>query len=188
MGIIKMANEFYTKFKQFLIKYDLYEERSFHYIWDHSVLVDYREDDYQELIGNCSLIIGNNEKLIDIIPCLPYLTNDTTVAISIYAYVQALTQLPRIGKKYQEHIFYTYILPMVYEKLYILENANKELLDYEANMIDHLLKDGSSKYETVLKCRDELIDYYTKNHTKANQVGKKAKRLAKKYIDSYHHY
>ncbi|MCI6266834.1 MAG: hypothetical protein MR598_08335 [Erysipelotrichaceae bacterium] len=178
-----MANEFYDKFRDFLKRHELYEEKSFQYIWKQAVFVDYREEDIRDLIGNCAVILDNKEKILNIIPCFPFLRDDITVVISIYAYVQALMQLPRLEKKYQENILYGYILPMYYEKLYILENENEVLLQYEENMINHLLKDGSSKYQDILKCRDELVAYSQNNNFSAMKIGRHAKRLARRYVN-----
>lgn len=180
-----MANQFYIKFLSFLRNHNLHDIDNFKYIWSQAAFIDATDDDYNFLLGGCVNIIDKNGKLQGIVPCLPNLVNDKMVAVSVYGYVQALTQLTRLNKKYKSNIYYSYILPMFYEKLFILENSSDELLTYEENMRKKLLKDNSFDYKLVLETVDDLIEKYNKGKLDDKKMARKTRRLAKIYINTW---
>lgn len=177
-----MSIEFYSKFVNFLKKHELYDEKVFQYIWEKALMLDYRDEDYSFLLGSCGIVIDRKRNLLDIQPCLPFLMDDKAVAMAIYAYINSLMLIPKVGRKYKENMVNNYVLPMFYEILYILENPTKQLLTYEQNMRNDLLKYGSHNYKTILNCVDQLVESYKIDNSSNKQIVRKAKRLARNYI------
>ena len=69
-------------------------------------------------------------------------------------------------------------LPLLYEKLYILENPSKELIAY-SKYLDNLIETNSEKeYKFGLSIRDELLENYNYN---MQDMQKLAKKLVRKH-------
>lgn len=179
-----MPNVFEIKFIDFLKKHNLYDEKLFKYICEQSISIDSQLDVHDFLLGSCQTVINHkrHDKLEQIIPCMPKLVDDKSVAIAIYTYVNALMLVPKINKTYKEDLFYHYFLPMFYEKIYILENPNSELLVYEENMRNILLKDGANNFKTIFNLVDESTCNYNQRKYDNERLIRKSKRLAKAYI------
>ena len=72
------------------------------------------------------------------------------------------------------------MLPMLYERLYFLENPTSELVRYEEMYDKTISSDSEIKYILGLKYRDELIEKYNKGYD-FNKLDKYAKKLARRY-------
>lgn len=177
-----MAKEMLKKYIYFLQKHQIYDEKCIRYLQKQSVKVDYQNALNIPLIG-CALDIDKKGKLRSFIPCVPYLYNDTMVAIYIYVYVQTLVLIPKLEKKYEEN-FLDQLLPLFYLKLYLVENANEALWTYDQTIRNILLEDETMQSKTLLQSLDRLIGNYYQENSEAKKMGRKAKRLAKNYLFS----
>ena len=64
-----MINEFELKFINFLKKYNLYDENTFKYIKEQSILCDFLIDEYDFVLGSCHIVVNNKNGLLEqIIP------------------------------------------------------------------------------------------------------------------------
>ena len=73
------------------------------------------------------------------------------------------------------------VLPMLYERIYVNETNNKELLEF-ANDLDKMIK-HEDNYLLGLKLRDELLRIYNYDF---EDINKKAKKLVKKELRNKH--
>lgn len=167
------------KFVSFLKKHELYNFKCFSYFEYQAVKIDY-EDIKDVLFLDCVLETKFGY-LQGFIPIVPYLSNDKTVAMNIYAYVQALQLIPKVGKKYEEQFIHS-LLPLLYLRLYLVENANEVLWNYEKSIEHKLLNDESEQSKILLQQIDHLIEIYYFEGDSAKKMGVKTKRLAKNYL------
>ena len=174
-----MNDIYYIKFINFLKKHNLYDDKFFKYFWKESIFISLFDDDYSFLIGGTAIVVDRKNRITNITPHMPYINCDKSVAIGIYTYVQALIQITRIGKKENYDVYYNYILPMFYEKIYINENFNDELFYYENKMRNNLSKDNFDFYTNILNSVDSLFYSYSKKKLNEKQIARRAKRLAK---------
>lgn len=173
-----MTNKsFYNKYVDFLKNHDLYDDNLFNEIIEYSIPIDERDDEFNFLFGRCVVITNKKGDTTALPPVMPFLTNDRTVAISIYSYVNALIHSLKIDKRYKDNKYFKYIVPMYFEKIYILENSNEELLDYDGKMRKKLLNDNSLDAEGLLKLVDTLVD----EHINDSLKNKKKKSLIKEF-------
>lgn len=177
-----MANEYYSKFINFLKKYNIYDEATFNYFWDHSVYADYRDTNFKGMFGCCKLIFNCDDNISEFVPYIPFLVDDKTVVINIYTYVHSLILMPQIGKKYAKNEYYEYLLPLFYETLYVKENQTPELLKYEEVIRNNFLKNNSLDYKMIFDFVDQLILEYKKRYYSQEKISKRAKKLAKSCI------
>lgn len=177
-----MKNEYYSKFLKFLKEKNLYEEKSFKFFLKQATFIDYN-DNFDNIMGHCTCVYGKGEQLVDIIPCTPFIKDEKSVVININAYIQTLMLIPKMGNKYEEDVFYNYALPLFYEKLYISENSNKVLLNYEKRKRKKILKSVNSTYQFAFKYSDELLEDYLNNKDSGiDKVIRLSKRSAKEYL------
>lgn len=170
---------YFDKYMAFLRKHELYDEYFFDYFWNRAVHVDIRDEEYQGLFGSNVPIINEKNKLIDLVPCMPFIDNDKAVAIGIYTYVHALTQTPRIGKKHNDNKYFCYILPMFYERIYIIENENEALLKHEEEIRYNIEIGDSLENKLILQSVDELVDSYKRHKMNEKQIARRARRIAR---------
>ena len=177
-----MSNYFYKKYVDFLTEHKLFDYKVANYLWINSAKIDFETANNNVLIG-CSTVIDINNKLLSITPCFSYLNNDCMVAMNIYTYVNSLFLLPQVGRKYNEDI-YGKTLALFYQKLYILENKNYELVELEKLIDSYLLKDGSLTNKLLLNNVDKMIENYNFSKINVDKNSRKIKRLAR---DSIYH-
>ena len=85
----------------------------------------------------------------------------------------------KIGKKFIIGLD-SEALPILYEKIYILENPSEELLSYEEYLNHFIIDSDDKKYILALKLQDELINLYNKGLS-IERLNFKVKVLARKY-------
>lgn len=177
-----MNNEYYSKFLKFLKEKKIYEEKSFKYFLKQATFIE-SNNNFDNIIGHCTCVYDKGGLLIDIIPCTPFITDEKSVVININAYVQTLMLIPKIGTKYNEDVFYNYVLPLFYEKLYITENYDKVLSKYEKRKKQKILKGNNSIHQFAFKYSDELLeDYLNKNSSGIDKVIAVSRRTARDYL------
>ena len=165
-----MPKGMYSKYKKFLIKHELFDNNTFNFIKDNSVMFDFESiEDYKSF--GCSIVLNEKGRLVQIIPCVPILKDEETVAINMFVYTEALLLIPLIGKKF-DNKYIDKKLPFIFLKLYIMEN--KELLEIQNKM----QFGGGEQYS------DELIDTYCQDNLNLSNSARMIKRRARNYLYS----
>lgn len=160
----------------FFKRHNLYDKDMFDYLSYNSTMIDYKDPDQRCFIG-CFPVFDKKNKLIKIHLCVPYVYDDITMLISIHELVHGITLYKKINKKCDIGIDCE-VIPMLYEKIYINENNNSELINY-ANKIDDMINtENDIKYMLGLILRDELIDKY---YPDIKKLEKQVKKLVKIY-------
>ena len=173
----------YEKFKNFLKKHSIYNEKIINYIQENTIVIDYNDEEYRSYISTVP-VIGKDNRLKAIKSILPYINNDITILININEYVKALIYYQRLGKYFniKEEIE---ILPLFYERLYILENETEELRQYKQYLDKSIIEENTQKYVIALNSQEEMQTYYTEGNTNIEKLENKAKKLSKKYKKEY---
>lgn len=171
-------NVYYTKFIDFFKKHNLYDEKVFGYLRQNSIMFDYRDEDARIFMG-CNWTIRDSNYLEKINLVLPFFDNDLTILINIHEYTHGIMSYKYLGKKLKIGNDME-MLPMLYERLYFLENPTSELVRYEEMYDKTISSDSEIKYILGLKYRDELIEKYNKGYD-FNKLDKYAKKLARRY-------
>ncbi len=167
-------NIYYNNFINFFKRHNLYDEEIFDYLRENSFMFDYRDDDYRPFTG-CNYIIKNGY-LDKINLVVPFFDNDITSLINVHEYVHGIISYNYLGKKYSIGND-AEVLPMMFEKLYILESNNPELMDYGKSLDSMISKDDFSHYLGLLY-RDIMIELYNKGKS-FSSLNKRAKVLTK---------
>ena len=174
-----MNSKFYYKYIDFLKSHSLYDEDFLDFFWNNAIFIKLKDNDYSYLVGNVIIVTNEQKRIEFIIPSVPYLKSDKDVAVAIYAYVQTLTKITRIGRKENYDVYFNYVLPMFYEKIYIEENINKRLLSYQIRMQKKLLKDNYNFYVSIINRVNGLYRKYNTTILNDKLIANKAKKLAK---------
>ena len=173
-------NVYYTKFIDFFKKHNLYDKEGFEYLRNNSIMFDYRDEEAISLLGwGCRWNIRNGKYLDKINLIVPFLDNDLTVLINIHEYTHGIMLYKYLGKKLKIDNDIE-MLPMMYERLYFLENSTLELAKYEEMYDKTISSDSEIKYILGLKYRDELIEKYNNGYD-FNKLDRYAKKLARRY-------
>ena len=97
--------------------------------------------------------------------------------ISIHELTHGIEVYPKIGKKYIKDITCE-VLPLLYEKLFILENPTEELIEYGKYLDQTIGENNMEEYIFALNIRDILLENYKYN---MNEMQTLTKKLQKKY-------
>lgn len=167
-----------NKFFEFLHNHNIYDDKVYKYYLNNANNFDYyNEDMFRSYIG-CSFITSKNKILKQIIPIVPYPVDDITTLINIHEYVHTLGCYDKINKRFKSSVS-DEILPIFYEKLFVLENNNTKLNNYEEFLDNAALESNDEKYLLGVKVSKYLLDDY--NYDEFNKLNKKIKKLSKKY-------
>lgn len=172
-----MRSNLYAEFIDFFKKQGLYDEEMFNYIRENSILFDYLEE---ERIGSIGCYYFNKNGKLDYIRLfVPVINCYEALLINIHVYISAILAYKSLGKKYQigrdEEV-----LPMLYERIYLLENPNQKLEEYFELLNQNITDESDEKYQIGLNVSAELLDYYKNNAPTTRKLEKKAKRLSKR--------
>ena len=167
---------YYKRFINFLKEHQLYNESALAYWKDNKICFDYKDDEKRDLIG-CYYLF-ENDILTKINLIVPFIIDEKTILINIHEYIHFILLYNQLGKKYKIEKDKE-ILPLYYEKLYIEENKNKELLDYYHYLNESIKQGNIEEYKIALYISDKLLKDYKINNI--YKLEKKAKRLIKKY-------
>ena len=168
--------EFHPKIIIFFKKHNMYDKYVFNYLKENTTSIDYAYEEQHPLIG-CFYILDKRNILKGLRLNLPYVMNEETTLINIHELTHGIENYYKIGKKFKKDITIE-TLPLLYEKLYILENPSEELIAY-GKYLDNLIEETSEKeYKFALKVREELLKNYDYNMVK---MQKRTKKLVRKY-------
>ena len=148
--------QLYNEFINFFIKHGLYDENTFNYLKRNSTIFDYREEEKRPFIGYS--YSAPNDILREIEIFVPIITDYKTLLINIYVYMHAIILYKQMGKKIETND-YNCVLPMLYEKIYQLENPREELEKYLIELDDNTRENGLKQHKIALNMQDELLDY-----------------------------
>lgn len=169
-----MSKEMFFQYIHFLKKHQLFDEATYQYIREHSVVINAKKKDDNFLMG-CTTVLDEDKKLIDLIPCFPFMRNQKMVAVNVFVYVQTLMLLPRIGQDYEESSMDT-LLPLLFFKLYILENSSEALLKYEKEIMNKQFLDNPL-------CQEDYWLYQLSEHSDSLYAySRRLKRTSKDWV------
>lgn len=163
---------YHPKVIDFFKRHNMYEESLFDYLQDHSVMLDYNDPEQRYFIGfNCSF---KNGVLKNISIGLPYMQDYKTMLINIHEITHGIYAYKKLNKKYNPNIGIE-TLPMLYERIYILENGNEELRQYGEFLDSCITETSEEKYKFALRVRQRLLDNYNNDY---KVVKKQSDKLA----------
>ena len=148
----------------------------FEYLQTNTMMIDYRDPDQQAFIG-CFYTCNKSDILTNIYLNLPYVYDDKTMLICIHEITHGIENYQKLGKKFKKDITIE-ALPLLYEKLYIMENKSEELITYGNYLDEKITEECDKEYRFALKIREELLKKYENN---MNKMVKLTKKLARKY-------
>lgn len=167
---------YHPRIIEFFKRHNMYDPEMFEYLQANSMMIDYRDPEQQTLVG-CFYKLTKNNILSNIYLNLPYVYDEKTMLISIHEITHGIENYLKLGKKFKEDITLE-ALPLLYEKLYIMENPSDELNEY-GNYLDRMITEGcKQEYTFALRIREELIKNY---HYDMHKMSKLVKKLARKY-------
>ena len=159
----------------FFKKHNMYDERVFEYLQANTTMLDYRDPEQRDFAG-CFYIKEKNDVLRRLLLCIPYVYNCETALINIHEITHGIENYRKIGKKFKKDITVE-TLPILYEKLYILDNPSDEIIAY-SRYLDEVCRDGAVEYQYALRVRDELLSNYNYD---MHRMEKLSKKLVRKY-------
>ena len=175
-----MNKNYYTKFINFFIKHQLYDEETFKYIERNTTRFGYYDEELMNIRG---IYYSFNEigQLTKFKLYLPYIDSEITAFMNIRPYIQAIQAYKKIGKKYKENANIE-MIALSLEKIYLKENPNQEIKEY-FNKIYTSIKEQETekKYKVALKAEPELSEYFQKNISNFTKLNRKARILARRY-------
>lgn len=161
----------------FFKRHNLYDKKVFNYIEENSVMIDYRDEEQWPFIG-CFYVLDGNNILKRFQVNMPYVFDDVTALISVHEIVHGIECYKKLGKWFEKDVTIE-VLPMFYEKLYMLENASEELLEYCKYLDEYIDASSDEEHRLALKIRDELLKEYKYNYD-LYKMEKLSKKLVKK--------
>jgi len=166
---------YHPKIIDFFKNHHIYDEKMFKYFSDNGSMIIYSDEDWRPYIGCWSKIVNNC--LVSFEVNTPYVDNECMALITIHELVHGVELYQCLGKRYHESITKE-ALPMLYEKLYLLENPSIELTAY-LNYLDSKINSSSeSSYVFGLSTRGKLLDSYNGDFKRMQRM---VKKLSKKY-------
>ena len=166
---------YHPRIIEFFKRHNMYDPVMFKYLQKNTTMIDYNDIEQRAYIG-CSYLLDKDDKLQSLSLYIPYMDSEETMLISIHEITHGIENYQKLGKKFQKDITIE-ALPLLYEKIYILENPSDKLIKY-GNYLDELILEESAKeYKFALKIREELLKNYNYNMKKMTKLTKK---LAKK--------
>lgn len=168
------------KFNSYIIdffkRHNLYDEETFDYLSKNATMIDYKDEDQRAMVG-CFYILDEKKILKKLKINIPYVYNDITALIDIHELVHGIENYPKLGKRFKKDITIE-ALPILYEKLFILENPSDQLIKYGEYLDGIIEKSSEKEYKFALKIREELLKNYNYDVTKMQKMSKK---LVRKY-------
>ena len=160
----------------FFKRHGMYDEIMFDYLQCKSIMIDFRDPDQKILVGSARAIDRDN-RLRDIILVMPFIYDKETMLVSINTLVHGIEAFPYLGKHFPKD-YPTEALPLLYEKIYLEEQADNSLRSFAKRLDDMIRESDDKKYKIGLLIRDELFKEYDFNMKKMQN---KAKKLSRKY-------
>ena len=167
-----------NKFFEFLHIHNIYFEEVYKYYLNHSCNFDYYNEDYFRGLISCNFNMDKNGILKEIITFVPRQVDDITTLINIHEYVHTLCAYDSLNKKFILKDDCE-ILSIFYEKLFVLEQNNPKLNEFERMLNAAALESDNIKYIKATKIANKLLDSY--DHDTFKTLKNKIKKLDKKY-------
>ena len=165
---------FHPKLIAFFKKHNLYDETMFTYFENHSTMLNSDFSD-EMMMRACAYQVDSRTNILKGIHInVPYVKDEKTMLDNIHELTHAIFAYKRIGKKFKKDITIE-ALPLLYERLYILENPSEELQAY-AKYLDSLITEEDTAYVFALQARDILLKSYDFNPQKMERELKKISR------------
>lgn len=167
---------FHPNIIDFFKKHNMYDEKMFQYLQNNTTMLDYNYEDERIFIG-CFQLVNKKNIITGVHLNIPYVQDEKTALINIHELTHGIEFYKKIGKPYKPDITVE-TLPLLYERLYIMENPSIELENYGKYLDNLILKESKEEYLFGLNIRDILIEEYNYN---MDSMTKKIKKLAKNY-------
>ena len=172
-------NKQYREFINFFKRHNLYNKETFDYLSKNSIQFDYLDEDKHPYIGY-HYLTDEEGNLSKIILFVPYIDSDYTTLINIHEYIHGIILYNKLGKRYKQEND-AEILPLLYEKIYLLEKQNKSLELLQENLNKRITETSPIEYKIALDVQNEMLNYYYECNPEFNKLEQKAKKLAKRY-------
>ena len=143
----------------FLKKYDIYDEEVFNSFINDSFKFE-SESDYK--YSECLYVVDENDILVKIRALIPKIVDYKTILINIHEYVHYYTFYKKLGEKIEIGIDCE-VLPMLYERLFVIEKDDVDLYNHWNKIKDGVLENNNSPYVYALKIQDSLLDLFYKS-------------------------
>lgn len=166
---------YYEKFLSFLQRHNLYTKESFTFISNYTINIDYNNEEEREFIG-CYYTKNESGVITDFKIYVPNIIDNNTVLINIHEYVHALILYLHLNQKYEIGLEKE-VLPLLYEKMYVLEDDAINTKNYEKNIRKTIREINKEEYTIGKKIAEEII--YTYDDISLLNI--KAKELVRKY-------
>ena len=154
----------------FFKRHNMYDEKVFNYLQNNTMMIDYRNPDERYFIG-LFYIQDKKERLQRIQLNIPYVYDYETALINVHEITHGIENYYKIGKKFDKDITVE-ALPLLYEKLYIMDGNNEELRKYGEYL------DAMIDRDSEIEHRIALIEHYDYDMKKMQKL---AKKLVRKY-------
>ena len=169
-----MKNIFY----EFINMHNIYDKNVYDYYIKHSDRFDYYNEDFLRNGIRCNYFVDSSGILKEIRPFVPNIVDDETTLVNIHEYVHTLLAYDMLNKRFKLDDDCE-ILPIFYEKLFVLESDNEGLNRYEEFLDRAVLEGNDKKYLMAVNMFSELLNTY--DYNQINEMKKRTKRLIKKY-------
>lgn len=171
---------FNSKLIDFFKRHKLYDEEMFNYLEEHSTMID-SDNPEERIITGCAYLIDKNTGILKGLHLnLPYINprveDEEMMLDSIHELAHAIFTYPKIGKKFKRDITIE-TLPLLYEKLYIMETMSPKSIAY-GRRLDEMVTEEYPEYAFALKAREEL---YSKYHKNPEEMAKIVQKMRQKY-------
>lgn len=174
-------NNPYIEFINFFKNHNLYNENMFNYLRNNSIQFDYLDEEKRPYIGY-HYITDKNSILTKIILYVPYIDNQKTILINIHEYIHGIILYNNLEKKFKQGTD-SEILPLLYERLYLTENKDKEIENFLNYLNNRISEDPLNliQYKIALEVQQQMLSYYQEKNPNFTELQKKAKKIARKY-------
>ena len=135
----------------------------------NTTMINYSNIEERNFVG-CFYIL-NIDKIEKIHLVIPYIVDEKTKLVAIHELVHGIELYRRLNKKYDNQNN-DEVLPMLYEKIYVEEQNNQELRQYQYSL-DNQIKETDTKYHQALKIRDIIYNKYNYNIKTMRRLSKK---------------
>lgn len=167
---------YYKKFIDFLQKYNLLDKESFVFISNHTTNIDYNNLEERNTIG-CYYNINEEGILKDFKVYVPEIIDERTTIINIHEYIHALILYKHLNKKCEIGLEKE-VLPLMYEKIYVIENEELSLREHEKALRETINEMNNDEYIIGSKVAEQLI---LNKKESIETLNEKAKKLVREY-------
>ncbi|MBR3161102.1 MAG: hypothetical protein IKF19_00020 [Bacilli bacterium] len=132
-----------------------------HNLYDRIALDNYFNDAFvvKDIhYSGCLYIVDSNDTLLKIRACVPKIVDYETMLVNIHEYVHYYLFFKKIGKKVIIGRNCE-VLPMLYEKIFIIEKNSDDLYEYE-KLLNNSIDKNDLNYVYALKIRDYLLNMF----------------------------